>query len=529
MGVLAAVAALCALPSIAGASMAQLASVSPNGIETFHFAAGPYTVTPGANLILTQANKVPKPDQNGFMIRFAPNLHYMLPNGKCCGKIPLTNVVHLHHGVWLSDGAAGRGEGNGYGPFYPFMASGEEKTVYSFPAGYGYPVAASDAWVFNYMLHNLTNVTKHVYVTYDIQFVPESSPLAQHITAVHPIWMDVQDHHIYPVFNVIQHSGVNGKFTYPDMAKNPYGSATPLNEFTIDHPGVLIGTAGHLHPGGLYDDLDLIRPGATPDKQAIKGSVPNSVRLFRSSAHYFAHRAPNSWNFAMTATAADWRPQVRAGDVLRISATYNTTLGSWYEVMGIMVVWEAYDVTGGVNPFGGRLDEVGHITHGHDPANNYFGGTAYVGTNPYSLPACHPKEIDIVAFHYLPGDISSKSDKSECVPTIRKGQSLKFVNQDAYAQGTLGDGILGALSPNPFYLKSIFHTVTSCKSPCTFNYGLAYPLANGPHVFDSGELGAGTPGVGRLTWNTPKNLPPGTYTFYCRIHPWMRGVFRVIG
>jgi plastocyanin len=23
-------------------------------------------------------------------------------------------------------------------------------------------------------------------------------------------------------------------------------------------------------------------------------------------------------------------------------------------------------------------------------------------------------------------------------------------------------------------------------------------------------------------------LPPGTYTFFCRIHPWMRGVFRII-
>jgi plastocyanin len=31
-----------------------------------------------------------------------------------------------------------------------------------------------------------------------------------------------------------------------------------------------------------------------------------------------------------------------------------------------------------------------------------------------------------------------------------------------------------------------------------------------------------------LTWSTPKNLPPGTYTFYCRIHPFMRGVFRII-
>jgi plastocyanin len=32
-----------------------------------------------------------------------------------------------------------------------------------------------------------------------------------------------------------------------------------------------------------------------------------------------------------------------------------------------------------------------------------------------------------------------------------------------------------------------------------------------------------------VNWSTPANLPPGTYTFFCRIHPFMRGVFRVIG
>jgi hypothetical protein len=230
----------------------------------------------------------------------------------------------------------------------------------------------------------------------------------------------------------------------------------------------------------------------------------------------------------MGATAPDWRPEVRAGDVLRISSTYNTTLGSWYEVMGIMVVWEAWNDRRGINPFGGRLDERGQITHGHDPANSFYGGTAYVGTNPLSLPTCRPKQIAIAAFRYLPGDISYKSNGKSCVPTIRKGRSLTFINDDASNQGGFGAGILGALSPSPFYLASIFHTVTSCANPCTLNYGLAYPLANGPQAFDSGELGVGTPGVGTVTWRTPKNLPPGTYTFFCRIHPWMRGVFRII-
>jgi len=32
---------------------------------------------------------------------------------------------------------------------------------------------------------------------------------------------------------------------------------------------------------------------------------------------------------------------------------------------------------------------------------------------------------------------------------------------------------------------------------------------------------------GRTTWSTPKNLKTGTYTYFCRIHPFMRGAFRV--
>ena len=248
---------------------------SSTGIENLHFAAGPYKVIPGANLILTQFNKVPKPKVNGFMIQMKPNLVYAKKDGKCCGTIPSTSIVHLHHGVWLSNGTAGEGEGNSsYGGFYPFMAAGEEKTTIEFPAGYGYPIGAKDLWILNYMIHNLTDKPYEVYITYDMEFVPETSPLAAHITAVHPIWMDVQDNHIYPVFNVYKGSGVNGKFTYPDMAADPYGSGRPLNEFTVDHAGTLIGTAGHVHPGGLYDELDLIRNGRQAGRRGHPGPRP---------------------------------------------------------------------------------------------------------------------------------------------------------------------------------------------------------------------------------------------------------------
>jgi plastocyanin len=76
---------------------------------------------------------------------------------------------------------------------------------------------------------------------------------------------------------------------------------------------------------------------------------------------------------------------------------------------------------------------------------------------------------------------------------------------------------------------SIFHSVTACAYPCGLNTGISYPLANGPGGYDSGQLGLGTPAIGKLDWSTPTNLKPGTYTFFCRIHPFMRGVFRIVG
>jgi plastocyanin len=514
IGVLAVVALVCAC--------AAAPALALTGVEHLHFHAGPYTVTPGANLILVDTNKVPKPTVDGFMIRMAPNLRYARSDGSCCAAVPRTDVLHLHHGVWLSNGQAGAGEGNGYDGFYPFMASGEEKTVDQFPAGYGYPVGGKDLWILNYMIHNLTNHAARVYITYDIDFVPLSSPLAADIISVHPLWMDVEDHHVYPVFNVLRHSGHGGKFTFPDMAHDPYGSGPPLNEFTVDHAGTLIETAGHLHPGGLYDDLNLIRAGTHPSGGAIPGTVPDSVRLFRSQANYFGHRAPISWDMAMTATAPDWRPAVRPGDVLRISATYNSSLASWYESMGIMVVWEAYGDQTGVDPFTHRLDEAGHITHGHLAENNHYGGAYSLGVNLKMFPRCFMRKVIIAGFHFTPGDFTA-TGSDRCTPTIRQGQSLTFVNDDANSLSTFN-----LLNPGQAYLGSVFHTITSCQNPCGLDTGISYPLAGGASTFDSGQLGIGTPAVGKLTWTTPKNLPPGTYTFFCRIHPFMRGVFQII-
>jgi hypothetical protein len=225
----------------------------------------------------------------------------------------------------------------------------------------------------------------------------------------------------------------------------------------------------------------------------------------------------------MTATPRDWRVQVTPGDVLRISSTYETRRASWYESMGIMVAWEAWGDTRGVNPFAHKLDERGHITHGHLSENNHHGGTATLYVNPATLSSCSRRQVLIAGFTFLPGDLSSTGPRT-CAPAVTRGKSLTFLNEDANPLATFGD----LLSPNPFYLQSIFHSITTCQNPCGLDTGISYPLANGPGNYDSGQLGIGTPAVGRISWKTPTKLAPGPYTYFCRIHPFMRGVFRVV-
>lgn len=532
-----------ALIALGGMATPALAAKHLCCVQHLHFAAGPYKVKPGSNGIFLDWN-VPKPTANGYMIRMIPNLRYAKSNGKCCGGLPMVSVIHLHHGVWLSSGQVGEGEGNGgYGIGYPFMATGEEKTRYILPPGYGYPIAAKDRWYFNYMIHDLTPVGAKVYVTYEVDFVPENTPLAKTLTAVHPIWMDVMDKHIYPVFNVMQHSGRHGQFNFPYMAKNPYpGPGQPLNQFVVDQPGVLVATAGHVHPGGLWAQLDDTRAGARLHGGAMRGIAPGSVRLFRSNARYFDPRGPISWDMAMKGTSWDWRPAIKKGDVLSVSATYETRRASWYESMGIMVVWEAWNsqrgidvFTGkrerhpavaanvGTNPFIHRIDQVGHVTHGRLPENEDDGGSYPLYTIKLNkLRDCTATQVTIRQFVYNPGGFAA-TGKNRCVPTIKQGQTVTFVNEDAPNTGA------GFLTPNTPYGNAIFHSVTSCQDPCGLNTGISYPLANGAGSFDSGQLGIGLPGTGKLVWTTPKGLKPGLYTYFCRIHPFMRGVFRVVG
>ncbi len=478
-----------AAPAASAGPLGKAAAVQSlaGGAKRVTYKIGPFNIKPGQNPI-DLAPITQRPQVDGYITRFKPNLTYL------DGTVPPVDVIHLHHAVWVN---VSRQSSTGGYPSELFFAAGEEKTTGILPKGYGYPVKASVVLWLNHMIHNLTPVPTQLYMTYTIDFVPKGSPAARGIRPVRPIWMDVMKgvSNFYPVFNVRKGSGRKGKFTFPNDAKNPYPDGYRRNRWVVDRPGVLVATGGHLHPGGLYTDLKLTRHGKT-------------VRLFRSRAKYFEPAGAVSWDVSMTVTRPDWRVKVRKGDVLSVSATYDTSRGSWWEAMGIMDTFMANGGPG-VNPFKTKVDKPGVLTHGHLPENDNHGGGPTSLPDPRQLPdgPQNPGFINLVNFRYQLGDLSL-GDPVRNPPVITAGQSLTF--RDA------GDDA-----------KGIYHSITSCKAPCNRATGIAYPIADGNVQFESGTLGARTPATGFLSWTTPKNLSPGTYTYFCRIHPFMRGAFRV--
>jgi len=530
---------VCAIAFFAGGGQATADLVDSedlgDGVQRLTYRIGPIEVTSGQNRIVYKGITADeRPPVDGYITAFRPNL--VNPDG----TVPKSSSIMFHHGVWINfsrrDATAGRmGE--------RFIGTGEEKTQVVFPPGFGYFHKGTDVWLLNHMIHNLTPAVHTLYITYQIDFVPLTSPKAAGIRGVRPIWMDVMNPDPYPVFDTHKGSGgKDGKIVWPYEAKeNPYKDGIKRNMWTVDRDGVLVWSVGHVHTGGLATDLYLNRDGARYEgpkcpRPAIKAhqsrtakrkaaaryrkcraKMPNvkgeRVHLFKSNANYYEPAGPVSWDMAMRNTRPDWLVQVKAGDTLEVTTTYETKKASWYENMGIHIGYMA-DGNGGKNPYKTKVDYTGPVNHKHYAENNDHGGKGpVVGPDPTKLAngvtATDP--FVIADFSYGQGGDFRLPGAAGRPPVVEQGSSFTF----ALNGSDIGNGI--------------WHSLTSCAAPCNKSTGIAYPIADGRFRFDSGQLGVGgAPTVKRTTWSTPKNLKVGTYTFYCRIHPLMRGAFRVV-
>jgi hypothetical protein len=562
----------------------------PGRCRRMRFAYGPIHVKPGQNDVLIEPVKIEKPMRDGYITRFEPNL--VLPDG----TVPPVEQVHLHHGTWLSEPEYGSG---------PFFAAGEEKTIAPFPTGYGMPVKATDTWLLLYMVHSAVQQPMEAYITYDIDFVPQADAEELGLKPAYPVWLDVRPS-AYPVFNVQRdYGGADNVCTWPKeecAAHDPFGKpfigqgepgngvGTDLElpaegeEFGRSGPfrgGTLIGIGGHLHPGGLTNEIDLVRPGGETWTRTVKRrrcrraerrrsargrrdgrrrrcrtvrrtvtKHRETVRIYTGRAEYWSREdtsqgggPPTSWDFSERVIGLPyWGVHVNPGDKLRSNATYDTSYQSTYENMGIAVALFVPDKEDGtpqapgVNPFQTRGDRSidcrsGGLGAKRAPRVCKGGGYPthghYAENGNHTTPAgewnarsgTQTNEVGVVNFQYQPGDLSMISMTG--VPTVPLGSTLRFTN----LEGPL-----------------IYHTATSCAFPCLGPTGASFPLADGrtssgtPVDFDSSEMGVGVPYIGAakqaLDYQLPVTPEEGyrggdIVTYFCRVHPGMRGAFEV--
>lgn len=498
--------ALLGMGKLVGAQGAVTVPSGPNDLcqpdptnpnpQQLHCRYGPLTIGPGQNLIMFGPVTIESPRAAGFLTSMKANMIDAVT-----GEVPPIHEVHLHHGVWLNPAKDGQ---------TPFFATGEEKTVTQIPNGYGYRIDASDTWVLNYMVHNLSTASHNVFITWDIGFTPLATGQASGMKAVSPIWLDVVGG-IYPVYNPSQ----NGTRT------DPLDSTRTIHErkrsFSVNQNTELVWTGGHVHPGGVRDELRSETCDGKP--------TPGSPLLFSSDA---VHNDRNgsvpagsfgSWDYRMTVTPDSWRYTVKANDRMSVTTVYDAS-HPFYEAMGIMVAWghtlatnEAPDTP---------LCQLPTVTTGSVtnvlPATPDFGGQPTGLPDPSTLTATGAPvtTVDIRGFDYAPGGLG------QAPAPVAAGSLVTFRSDDA--------------------VTGITHSVTSCALPCNGQWGQSYPLAtwgfdsSGGDQYNTGELGFGIPTASaasnRITWDLPipADAPVGTtYTYFCRVHPVMRGSLQVVG
>ena len=550
------------LAAPAAAKLPVLKPASYPGMTTFNCRTDAITLQPGQNLnryeltkACPHAEAVRGPldesvfeagsDAQGFLTRFQPSMVEIKRGGKLV--TPAVWDLHLHHVVWLPPGGG-------------VLAAGEEKTIAMLPQGYGIGLDATANWGLVHMLHNLTaRPGRQVYLTWQIDWVPQTDPERTDISRIRGEFMDVANGGAYPVFDAERDFDAdgNGKFTFPDdvstepgdPSNEEIGKISPNRSWTVPSSftdGVTLLTAGgHLHPGGLHVDLQVARDG--PDPGTTDGDDPVEVkRLFRSEAHYYEPAGAVSWDVAMTVARRGWRIHLEPGDTVSINATYDVRRASWYESMGILSLgWTPNADPKARDPFEdpgavrAMYEKGGALTHRRLPENIDTPARRDLKLpDPRKLRsggAAPSAGVGINSFFSGTGGFSAVRDFPANLmrpPVIRPGGTLTFTNRDA---------LFGQSQD-----EQVWHTITACRAPCNKGSGIGYPLANGPVDFDSGQLGFGTGlnsnvTIGSNSYTTPPlgNLARGrsggsikrgtTYTYFCRLHPFMRGSFRVRG
>jgi polyvinyl alcohol dehydrogenase (cytochrome) len=475
-------------------------------VENLTFYYGPYLIGPGQDM---NRPDIDLPLQNGFMLNVKPSLRRFQDL-----STPTHMEAHIHHAHWFRVTPTGNKEDNYLGGEAEWVfGNGDEETRGDFtqrsaadPKGpiYGQYIPAGDPQAMIYMIHNKTAAPLLVYLVLDVKWLHGS---AAEIKAARG-W-DVHDV-----------AGMLMGRTY-DVPRKPHGPGNqvgPSTTWTSTTDGTIIGMGGHLHPGGRKLIVENLGPANDPCPHT--GNATAGTLLFNSEA--IQRKTFPSEDFQMEVTHPGFRAPIHVGDRIRITGVYENKKHAWYRVMTHMGMYidKAQPPQGRCDPYvvgpGGvhRTDIDPHLgvwnRHWTGHPDPYCGVR---GAKPCNLPEkSQPVEkptstVTISQFTYSPGSRTAGSGDGGEIAVTTYGKPITFVDLDRS--------------------ENIRHTITTCRWPCNGPYVGNYPTADG--VWNSGTLGYDPIDGGDdvFTVTTPKDLPRGRYSYFCLIHPWMRGAFEI--
>lgn len=486
----------------------------PGTKTTIKLQYGPYVVHPGSDLTRLDFEVV---GASGFVIKAKPTAL------RIDGTPPASDEIHIHHAHWavLDHRAPG-----GYRWFF---GTGEERTQgggeermqvdphYAEGIRAGVQLRRGEVIAFASMLHNKSPRPHAVWLEAEMEYV--------HGTREEILAATGLDYHaLTPVlhgatFNVPRTSGL---YAWPRDLPGPPGTG-PIRPgvghiWESPFDGTIVVASGHLHPGGVEVVVSNLGTAAEPCPDEGDGFAGKTI--LRVGTYYHNGVFPSE-DFQMGISKPGWRARVRRGDRIAINGVYDS---SQYANPDAMSFFGFYADTSNL-AFEREPCEVELVD---DPGADIASVVATEPNRPWDetlatctvcddlsedepLPGLHANQVTIAGFDFLPGN-RGLSGEPAGPPVVARGERLAFVNAD-WAEGL------------------VRHTVTSCRSPCNGPYRANYPFGDG--TFHSGALGA-TPldtyinvqTVPRWELDT-QPLEPGRYTYYCRLHPWMRGSFFV--
>lgn len=283
---------------------------------------------------------LPAACNNCYITRIAPNLVYQNdpdpanhPNGATANyNNSTTHGVWLHHMVLV----------NGCNTSQRIFAAGNERTVSTMPAGFGYfQNCLASGWHLNYHLHNNGTATRNVAIELEITY--RTGEVLSQLT---PINLDIS-------------SSLDGEYTIPEGYSDTHsgsGASGINSDWTSTVQGQILTMGGHVHDYGisvaaynnrLGDYICTSTAGYGTGSRYLPSGGPGTpghpaaanAQTLNQGYHEAGGSPDNRYHIQSMSGCAPTGAQsfICVGDVIRLHAQYNNTSSfPVFDAMGIM-------------------------------------------------------------------------------------------------------------------------------------------------------------------------------------------------